>query len=211
MAKYTPEQIFKLACAAYDDAKKLIEEMSDIAKQAIENFPVDASMGQYDLILQACLLNAGISDGSFDSVEKQFIDKITDYCDIMLLINSKLKNEVENWVDINWDHICSLEEETRKKLVAISVSIVEKQTESLIKLFAFIDREAKDRDFISELRTITTKIIVTFALIDGDEIESEKVKNEMLHALAVFEYIVGQKWTAIANAQDDEDTDDTNN
>ena len=46
---------------------------------------------------------------------------------------------------------------------------------------------------------------------DGDEIESEKVKNEMLHALAVFEYIVGQKWTAIANAQDDEDTDDTNN
>lgn len=205
MSEYSPEQIFRLACSAYDDARFLVREMSNIAKQIIEDFPVDVPMGQYDLVLQASLLNAAISDGKFESIEKQFIDKITDYCDLMLLINAELRAEIEDWTDITWDHIALLDDETRKKLVGISVSIVEKHTLGLVQLFAIIDKAIEERDFIAELREITTRIIVTFALIDGDDLESENVKNEALHALAVFEYIVGQKWSAITEAPDTAD------
>ncbi|MBQ3040832.1 MAG: hypothetical protein IJD42_04460 [Clostridia bacterium] len=209
MAQYTPDQVFGLACAAYDDARFLVREMSNIATQVIEDFPVNVPMGQYDLVLQAALLNAAVSDGKFEDIEKQFIAKITDYCDLMLLINAELKNEVEDWVDITWDHVAVLDEETRNKLVGISVAIVEKHTESLVKLFAIIDKAIEERDFIAELREITTRIIVTFTLVDGDDLESENVKNEALHALAVFEYIVGQKWSAITDETDEPSAEDT--
>ena len=66
------------------------------------------TLAQFDMILQATLLSMALSDGNFDRLEQQFVDKITDYGDLLTYI----KQDSQGRLDLTWSQVASLREET---------------------------------------------------------------------------------------------------
>ena len=129
MAKMTPKESFGLACNLYEDAKKIVKDLSDYAKTIASEFSYDIAMRQFDMILQAVLLNVAVEDGQFVNVEAQFIDKITDYADVLVRVNNKIKEDEPSWTNVSWSDIGALSEDARDKFAIIVATIVDEIAE----------------------------------------------------------------------------------
>ena len=193
MAKMTPKESFGLACNLYEDAKKTVKDLSDYAKTISPEFSYEIAMRQFDMILQAVLLNVAVQDGKFVNVEAQFIDKITDYADVLVRVNTKIKEENSSWENMTWGDIEYLTEENKDKFGLIVANIVDEIAEDFTQYFAAID-VVEDRDYLEELQAYIIKISMLLSAVDGDDLDDDAAKNETYRGFAVYEHLFKNKW-----------------
>lgn len=85
-----------------------------------------------------------LSDGNFDRLEQQFVDKITDYGDLLTYI----KQDSQGRLDLTWSQVASLREETQASLVQALPAILDKLCDSFVKPLALVDKVVDDVDFL---------------------------------------------------------------
>ena len=193
MAKMTPKESFGLACNLYEDAKKTVKDLSDYAKTIAPEFSYEIAMRQFDMILQAVLLNVAVQDNQFVNVEAQFIDKITDYADVLVKVNATLKEENPSWIDMTWNDIECLTDENKDKFALIVANVVDGIAEDFTQYFAAID-VVEDRDYLEELQAYIIKISMLLSAVDGDDLDSDASQNETYRGFAVYNHLFKEKW-----------------
>lgn len=189
-------EAFNYACAKYEEAKDLIKELSVWTKTMVKDFSVEKALWHYDLFLQCILLRVALKDGVFIENEKVFIEKITDYADLMSLINSIMKDKYLSWRDVDWDDLVQMSQEARVKISDLATLIMKDSAESFVTPFAIIDA-ATPREYIDELRDITMAIVVGLAFVDGDSSKSEDFDAETQEGADWFGTVIFQRWKEI--------------
>ena len=121
------QELFDQATGYYDHAVGLIRKMDELFQNAAfkndpgRRYDPRLTLAQFDMILQATLLSMALSDGNFDRLEQQFVDKITDYGDLLTYI----KQDSQGRLDLTWSQVASLREETQASLVQALPAILE--------------------------------------------------------------------------------------
>lgn len=187
---------FDHACAKYEEAKDLIKELSVWTKTVVKDFSVEEALSHYDLFLQCVLLRVALKDGLFVENEKVFIERITDYADLMNLTNSIMKDRYLSWRDISWDDLGEMDQELRAKISDLATEIMNDSAESFVTPFAIVDA-VTPRNYIDELMAITLAIIVDLALVDGDSSKSEDFDAETKEGLASLIVLISKKWNEV--------------
>ena len=198
MAKLSAQDCFNIACNYYTEARGIVEELSNFAKRVNSNFSFDIAMRQYDQILQAVLISAAVADGRYMQIESDFINKITDYGDVLIGFNASMKKQNSDWVDFTWDDIDDFSngtnDDTRTKLVAIILTYTEELSDDFVKWFAPIDG-ATGKEFLEALVEKTNGIIISFTAVDGDEISTESDSaKEFGMASRMLNLALVEKW-----------------
>ena len=198
MAKLSAQDCFKIACNYYNEARDIVEELSNFAKRVNSNFSFDIAMRQYDQILQAVLISAAVADGQYMQIESDFINKITDYADVLIGFNNDAKKSNPDWVDFTWDDIDdfvnSTDVDTRNKLVAMILTYTEDLSTDFVKWFAPIDG-ATGKEYLEALVEKTNGIIISFTGVDGDEISTESDSaKEFGMASRMLNLALVEKW-----------------
>lgn len=181
---------FKLACEQYDIAKSLIKEMSSFVQVVQKDFSYEKAMWQFDLILQSVLLRAAAEDGHFLDEEQQFIEKITDYADLMSFVARKYH------INITWNSFSDLSSEGRKDLSLKIFAELDDLVDNFVLPFALVDA-VLPKDYCEELTKAITMIAACLAGCDGDDVDSSDFKNEMIVAFALLQKSIKGKWSAI--------------
>ena len=194
MASYTPEQIVGVAGARYAECKSLIQEMSDVVKSVSPDFSFEIAMRQFDIVLQTILLCASLKDKNFEAQECALMRAVTEYADVLPIINAKFKEENADWPGMDWGDINLLTEENKENLTMIVGSMVEKYATEFVSYFAVVDKVVTEKDYMVLLDEAITGIIFSVALIDGDDIDSDVVKEEAVSALAMYNVLLKNKW-----------------
>ena len=187
---------FDHACAKYEEAKDLIKELSALTRTAAKDFSVEEALSHYDLFLQCILLRVALKDGLFVENEKVFIEKITDYADLMNLINHVLGDQSLSWRNISWDDLGQMDQELRVKISNAATEIMNDSAESFIAPFAIV-AAVTPRNYIDELMNITLAIVYGLALVDGDSSKSEDFNAEFREGFVSFTALIRQKWLEI--------------
>ena len=194
MAQYSAEQLFALAQAKYDECEAIVGEISQIIKGVQEDFDPQVAMICFDLIIQACLLNASVQDGQFEHNEKIFVQNITKHGDLMSFVNSALKQEDASWEDMSWDDIEQLQSETQQQLAQISAAIVDPYAETFAGMFGIVDKVVTEKDYMALLYDAVGTMFVAIAGIDGDDIDTDTAREEGCLAFAIYDVMVNDKW-----------------
>lgn len=181
---------FRLACEQYNNAKALIKEMSSFVQVAQKDFSYETAMWQFDLILQSVLLRTAAEDGYFLDEEKQFIEKITDYADLMSFVSKKHN------INVTWDSFTSLSNEERKDISLKILIELDDLVNNFVLPFAVVDA-ILPKDYCEELTKAMTLIGACLACCDGDDTDSTDFKNEMIVAFALIQKSVKEKWSDI--------------
>lgn len=202
MINLTPEQCFEIACTEYEKAKGIVGDLSEIAKKVSESFSYEIAMKQFDMILQAILLNIAVEDKDFCALELAFIKNITDYADVLGMVNATLKKQNSEWIDIEWGHINQLNPDNKDKFGVICAAVVANIADDFTKYFAPID-VIDDRDFLQELQACIFKICILLASIDEggiQDIVDGKVPSEQLRGIAIYEKLFHDNWKKYMDA-----------
>ena len=187
---------FDHACAKYDEAVDVIKELSALTKVVIKDFSVENALSHYDLFLQCILLRVALKDGLFVENERIFIEKITDYADLMNLINRVLGDQFLSWQNISWNDLGRMNQELRLKISNVATEIMNDTAESFVTPFAIVDA-ATPRNYIDELTAATFAIIVDLALVDGDSSKSGDFDAETKEGIASLIVLISQKWDEV--------------
>ena len=189
--KEIAQQNFDASCSLYEEAKGIIKELVNYARSVSPNFSYDVSMRQFDLVLQAVLLRIAVEDGYYLDEERQFIEKITDYADIMTYFKNK-------GVNISWESFISLSDSDRKELSLKMVVALDEILTDFITPFAIIDK-ALPRDYCTDLTNIIGGICIGLARCDADSKDSDAYKAEGSVAVVLIEKVIKEKWNAVMN------------
>lgn len=181
---------FNMACEQYNKAKDIIRELSSFVQMAQKDFSFEKSMKQFDLILQAILLRSAAEDGHFLDEEKQFIDKITDYADLMSFISQKHN------IDVSWDTFKHMDSEDRKDIAIKMVVELDDLAQNFVLPFAVIDA-ILPKDYCNELTEAMNLIGACLAACDGDSTESPDFKKEIIVSFALVQKSIKEKWEEI--------------
>lgn len=184
--KETAQKNFQAACAMYEECKTIVKELSDIAKSVSPDFSYEVSMRQFDLMLQGILLRVSMEDGYYLEEERQFIEKITDYADIIEFFKS-------NGIEISWSTFDELSDSDRKELTLKMVVALDGLIENFITPFAIIDN-ALPKDYCSDISSCIGGICMALAFCDADSESSESFKAEGGVAVALIQKIFIEKW-----------------
>lgn len=193
----TAQELFNRACNAYNNIIKILEltdkTFQDIAykNEPSKRYDTKVTLAQFDMILQGILLSVGCSDGDFDATEVQFVDKITDYGDVLMYI----KNETKGELDLNWDVVARLNNETQQKLVSLMPHFLNKLCDSFVTPLALMDKAMKDVDILDMIQKGIAEIIFCMSSLDGSADESEmKAAAQMVVELIVM------RWKKVLNS-----------
>ncbi len=181
------QELFDQATRYYDNSIELVKLMDEtFQKVAFQNDPssrydTKITLAQFDWILQAVLLSQALSDGNFDRLERQFVDKITDHGDLLGYIKNKTNGELV----LTWDNIASLDTSTQQKLVKILPSLLDETCDSFVKPLALLDKASKDVDELNALVENIGKIGAYLAQVDGNvsDQEAEAAANMVVSLL----------------------------
>lgn len=165
------QQKFDQAVKHYDEAIELIKALDQtFQKVAFENAPgkrydVKITLAQFDVILQAILLQQAVADGRFDRLEQQFIEKITDYGDLLTYI----RKDSNGQLDLSWQQLASLDVGTVRKLADILPNVLSKVCDSFVEPLAIVDKAIRDIDFFDKLTDHIAAICAMLGIVDGDD------------------------------------------
>lgn len=181
---------FRIACDQYNSAKELIKEMSTYVQAVQKDFSYEKAMRQFDLVLQAILLRTASEDGYFMDEEKQFIEKITDYADLMIYVSRKHK------INVSWESFGLLEDEERKEVSLKILAELDDLITNFVLPFAIVDA-ILPKDYCEEITEKMNLIGACLAGCDGDESDSSDFRNEMIVSFALTQKTIKEKWTEI--------------
>lgn len=169
------QELFDQATRYYDNSIELVKLMDEtFQKIAFQNDPssrydTKVTLAQFDRILQAVLLSQALGDGNFDRLERQFVDKITDYGDLLIYIKKKTNGDL----DLSWDTIANLSASTQQKLVKILPSLLDDCCDSFVKPLALLDKASTEVDELNALVENIGKIGACLAQVDGNVSDEE--------------------------------------
>jgi len=186
---------FGQACAYYNEAKEIVKTLTEITKQAVPDFSFETAMAAYDLILQSALLTAAMEDGYYVAAEAAFIEKITDYGDLLAYINKRAKT------NFTWANIASHNPEDRKTLALNFATVIAGEVaDQFVPVFAIADKVYDEYEFGEMLLKKLRLIVMTLCVIDGDDLNGATVKNEFCAGNSVLEVLIAKKWNQIKNS-----------
>lgn len=169
------QELFDKATKSYDEAIKMIRGMDEVFQNvAYKNDPsrgydTRVTLAQFDMILQGVLLSLALSDGDFDRLEQQFVDKITDYGDLLTYI----KKKTDGKLDMTWSQIARLDAGTQKSLVEVLPAILDDLCDSFVKPLALVDNAIDTVDFLETLQSEIGTISACLSQVDGDSEQRE--------------------------------------
>lgn len=181
---------FRLASDQYNRAKDLIKEMSSYVRAVQKDFSYERAMRQFDLILQAILLRTASEDGYFLQEERQFIEKITDYADLMVYVSRKHR------INVSWDSFAMLDEDERKDVSLKILAELDDLITNFVMPFAIVDA-ILPKDYCEEITEKMNLIGACLAGCDGDESDSRVFRKEMVVTFALIQKTIKEKWTEI--------------
>lgn len=200
MNKEIAQKNFDVACQMYEQSKEIIQELSSYAKVVLPEFSFEIAMTQFDLLLQGILLRTAMEDGYFLDEERQFIEKITDYADIMAYFNKQ-------GVSISWENFNHFTDEQRKDLSLRMVASLKTIVDNFITPFALIDA-AFAKDYCEELTKNIGVICVALSYCDGDEKGSSCAQSEISVAVALVNKLIIEKWQEVEESAQNESHDE---
>lgn len=186
----TVQEVFDKALAAYDDAKKIISTLSDKVKATDPSFKFELAMAEFDSVLQAIMLAVAAADGVFQNIERQFVEKITQYADILSIYNAAANT------NYTWDDLEKADGQSFANFTLGLLKINESIAEEFITPFAKIDK-ADARDYLKELTDAMVAITGLLGMIDGDAYESKARQTEYQNAANMMNALILKKWDAI--------------
>lgn len=184
----TPQQAYNFACAKYEEAKKLIARLSEICRGVNANFSYQVAISQFDVVLQCVLYRAAIVDNRIYDNEKVFIRDITDYADVLVLINKSANT------NFTWDDLPRFNAQQQAEFCEATIELLDEYATNFVLPFALVDYADKGRDYIAELDQIVLGIVLGFTAVDGDNVESSDADREFQAAAALYNNILSQKW-----------------
>ena len=202
MAKFTQEQLTQIASNSYAECVEIVKEMGALVQTVQEDFSIEIALRQFDLILQATLLNAAVANDELADCELDFVGGIAQYSDILPVVNAAIKEQEPSWEPIGWGDLLDLETDTLKKFALIAGACVEKYAEEFVSFFAVVDKVIEEKDYMDLLFAAVTKIAIAISGYDGDDLESEISDYESLAALAMYATLVNDRWKAIVESND---------
>ena len=185
------QELFDQAVKSYNQAIDLIKAMDQTFQEVVfknqpdKRYDTRITLAQFDMILQAVLLNMAVSDGEFDRLEQQFVDKITDYGDLLTYI----KQDSQGRLDLTWSQVASLREDTQASLVQALPAILDKLCDSFVKPLALVDKVVDDVDFLQQLERNIAEICVCLSFVDGS---SDKVEAAACSEMVAD--LLGTRW-----------------
>ena len=182
---------FNVACRVYEEAKGTIRELSTIMQSVSPEFSFEIAMRQFDLVLQGILLRTAMEDGYFLDEERQFIEKITDYGDIIAYFNKK-------GIKISWSDLNGGTDESRKELSLTMVVALKEIADDFVTPFAIVDA-AFPKDYCKEITRQIGTICFALAGCDGDTTDSTVFKSEAVVAVALVTKIIEEKWKEVVD------------
>ena len=169
------QELFDQAVKSYDEAIQLLKAMDQTFQEVVfknqpeKRYDTRITFAQFDMILQAVLLNMAVSDGEFDRLEQQFVDKITDYGDLL----NYIKQDSKGQLDLTWAQVANLSPATQHKLVDALPAILNQLCDSFVKPLALVDKAVDTMDFLRKLETCIADISVCLSFVDGSSDKSE--------------------------------------
>ena len=164
------------AQARFDRALEEYEQASDLIRGLDERFRLSAGVRydpevtqrQFDIILQAILLQMSLADDRFDRLEQQFVDKLTRCGDLL----GYLRASGEAAVPKHWKGIARMKPDDRDALLALLPRVLSRECDSFVKPLALADA-ADERDFLAELVSCLRVITESLSFMDGSSTEDE--------------------------------------
>lgn len=185
------QELFDQATRAYQNSIDMIRKMDEAFQNAAfkndpgKRYDTRITLAQFDMILQATLLSMALSDGNFDRLEQQFVDKITDYGDLLTYI----KQDSQGRLDLTWSQVASLREDTQTSLVQALPAILDQLCDSFVKPLALVDKVVDDVDFLQQLERNIAEICVCLSFVDGS---SDKVEAAACSEMVAD--LLGTRW-----------------
>lgn len=185
---------FSLACRTYDEAKEVIRELTTYVQAASPDFSFEIAMKQFDMILQGILLRTAADDGYFLDEERQFIEKITDYGDIMSYFNKK-------GIPISWDSFEGLSVEDQKDISLKMVVLLKEMANDFVTPFAIVDA-LLPKDYCEIITEKIGIIGLSLAACDGDADDSSDFKKEAGVVYVLVNNMIKEKWQEIVSKRE---------
>ena len=165
------QELFDQAVKSYQEAIEMIRKMDVVYQEAMnranpnrKGYDTRITLAQFDWILQAILLNTALSDGNFDRLEQQFVDKITDYGDLMAYIRKKTNGQL----DLTWDAIARVDQGTQRQLMELLPDIMNETCDSFVGPLAAVDNAVEAVDFLEQLTRQIGSIAYCISAVDGN-------------------------------------------
>jgi len=168
--KVTAQECFDNACEHYEKAQNLIEEMGEIYSRCRvdSSFNIQRAKKQFDILLQTILLKIACADNEISSVESKFIDKITDYIDILSMLELNFTSgRPITWANLetlnpsNYDDFCDSIDKWSKEHI-----------DALLKVLIIADYSSKF-DYLEAFTENILSIANNLCQTDGTYSESE--------------------------------------
>ena len=195
MIKLSAQQCYELACADYEKAKSIIADLSAKTKEIQDDFDPEIAMRQFDLIAQAVMLSIAVSDGKFNDLEKTFIENITQYADLLVVVNGKMKEEDPEWPEFTWDVIDVLTPENKDKFAGICADAIAQYADEFTLFFSVIDYIDDERDYHEELLECLFNLITFISAVDEGGFDPDKgATEENLRGLQFLHVLFEENW-----------------
>ena len=185
------QELFDQATGYYDHAVGLIRKMDELFQNAAfkndpgRRYDPRLTLAQFDMILQASLLSVAVSDGRFDPLEQQFVDKITDYGDLLTYI----KQDSQGRLDLTWSQVASLREETQASLVQALPAILDKLCDSFVRPLALVDQAVLRAQGLKQIIQDVARICACLSQVDGVNQERERAA-----CIQMVNELLGKRW-----------------
>lgn len=174
--------------AAYDRAVELIRSLDEaFQSRAGERYDTRVTLYQFDLILQAILLNMALIDGNFHRLERRLMMKITDYGDLMAYLRRD-----GTFGNLSWDSVAALDRAEQKRLLDNLPDILERTCRSFVQPLALVDGAVDSVDFLEGLENELQTIAECMSRVDG----VERAEESQAYTFMV-EHLLTDRWKAI--------------
>ncbi len=191
---FDKEALYNKACEIYAQTEDTISRMDQVFRDISGlDYDGEATLVEFDLILQGILLSVACADGVFDETERTFIENITVHGDLLEFLCEDLPEDAS----ITWDNLVSLPQEMTDELVAILPHAMEEMCEDFVSPLAAVDFSyaryghltTTPGDFLRQIETALLKISSLLAFVD-DNGEDE----EILSAANMINALVDRHW-----------------
>ena len=195
----TTQECFDNACNYYTKSLDLIEEMGELANRHLtdRSYDIKIMKKQFDILLQTLLLKVACADNIISSVETKFIDKITDYVDILI----QLELSFTNGRPITWNNLQTLNPQNYEGLCRTADEWAEEYVRDLISVLIFADRHS-EFDYLHAFTKSISFIVRCLCEADGEYTSSER---ESISEIICDKYYTA--WYSILNRYNNEHND----
>lgn len=190
-------QYFTRAEQAYDRAVALIRSLDETFQSDAfrddpgERYDSSVTLYQFDVILQAILLQMALSDGVFHRLERRLIDRITRYGDLLVY----LRKATNGALALSWEKIDGLSAETKRELARCLPDILERTCNSFVHPLAVADGMVDSVDFLEKLENELQEIALSLSNIDGVRREAERSAY-----VEMLEHLLTRRWKQMKEA-----------